>query len=67
MAKVRKQFILDSRKVNLAKKISGAATETETINIALDILLANAEIANLHQKLAGQLKIKNMDQSTFHG
>ncbi|MBI4124657.1 MAG: hypothetical protein HY466_01830 [Deltaproteobacteria bacterium] len=67
MAKIRKQFILDSRKISRAKKVLGAATETETINIALDILLANAEIASLHEQLAGRVKIKNMDQSTFHG
>lgn len=67
MAMVRKQFILDAKKIAQAKKLLGASTDTETVNAALDILLANAEIAHLHQKLAGQLKIKNMDQSTFDG
>lgn len=67
MPKMRKQFILDSRKIARAKKLLGASTDKETIDTALDILLANAEIASLHQQLAGRVKIKNMDQSTFHG
>ncbi|MBI4224500.1 MAG: hypothetical protein HY609_06155 [Deltaproteobacteria bacterium] len=67
MPKARKQFILDTRKIARVKKLLGASTDTETINTALDILLANAEIARLHEQLAGRIKIKNMDQSTFHG
>lgn len=65
MAKTRKQFILDDHKISRAKKLLGAATDTETVDTALDILLANAEIEQIHKNLAGRLKIKDMDQSNF--
>ncbi len=67
MPKVRKQFILDASKIRRAKKILGVATDTEAVNTALDILLGNAEIVDLHKKLAGRLNIKDMDQSKFGG
>lgn len=65
MAKVRKQFILDPSKITRVKKLLRVDTDTEAVNTALDILLANAEITRVHKKLAGQLKIKDMDQSNF--
>ena len=67
MPKVRKQFILDASKIRRAKKILGVATDTEAVNTALDILPGNAEIVDLHKKLAGRLNIKDMDQSKFGG
>ena len=67
MAKVRKQFILDSTKIARARKALGVSTDTEAVSTAIDLLLANAEIIDLHKKFAGRLKIKNMDQSNFNG
>ena len=65
MAKVRKQFILDSAKICRVRKVLGAATDTEAINEALNIVLGNAEIANVHDRIAGRCNIKDMDQSKF--
>lgn len=67
MAKSRKQFILDPAKIRKAKKLLGVSTETEAVDTALDILLGNAEIADLHRKLSGKLNLKDMDQSKFGG
>ena len=66
MTKVRKQFILNREKIRRAKKILGASTDTETVNEALDMVIANAEIADIHKKLSGHCKLKNMDQSKFN-
>lgn len=65
MAKVRKQFILDSAKICRVRKILGAASDTEAVNEALNMVLANADIANIHNRVAGQCNIKDMDQSKF--
>lgn len=65
MGRVRKQFILDAEKIHRAQKILGVSTETEAVNTALDILIGNTEISDLHRKIAGRLKIKNTDQSKF--
>lgn len=67
MAKARKQFILDERKIKRVKNILGVATETEAIDTALDILIGNTNLLKLHNNLAGTLRIKDMDQSKFHG
>ncbi len=63
--KVRKQFILDPSKIKRAQKILKARTETETIERALDDLLTGEDIARQIKKMAGKMKIENMDQSTF--
>lgn len=65
MAKVRKQFILDSAKIRRARRVLGAATDTETVDEALSIVIANAEIAAVHKKVAGRCRMKDMDQSRF--
>jgi hypothetical protein len=41
--KKRKHLILTQSKVNLAKKILGTRTETETIEMALDSIIYEAE------------------------
>ena len=41
--KKRKHLILTQSKVNLAKKILGTKTETETIEMALDSIISEAE------------------------
>ncbi len=63
MSKVRKQFILEDFKIKRAKKILNASTDTEAVDEALNQVIANHEILEVHKKLAGKLKIKNMDQS----
>lgn len=41
--KKRKHLILNQSKLNLAKKILGTRTETETIEMALDSVISEAE------------------------
>jgi hypothetical protein len=41
--KKRKHLILSQAKLNLAKKILGTRTETETIEMALDSIISEAE------------------------
>lgn len=50
--KARKQFILDQRKISKAKKILGARTETETVDRALDVIIADDEVDRAHQAFA---------------
>jgi hypothetical protein len=50
--KARKQFILDQSKIRKAKKILGARTETETVDRALDLIIANDELDRAHQGFA---------------
>ena len=41
--KKRKHLILNQSKLTLAKKILGTKTETETIELALDTIISEAE------------------------
>lgn len=41
--KKNKHLILNQGKINLAKKILGAKTETETIELALDLIISEEE------------------------
>lgn len=41
--KKRKHLILNQTKLNLAKKILGTRTETETIELALETIISEAE------------------------
>lgn len=66
MAKVRKQFILDPVKIKRAKKILGVSTDTEAVNGALEIVISNMEIAEIHRRAAGKCNLKDMDQSKFN-
>ena len=66
-AKMRKQFILDPRKIKKAQKILHVTTETETIEKALDDLIISNEISKQPRKMAGNFKIEDMDQSHFLG
>jgi hypothetical protein len=58
--KVRKQFILDPRKIETAKKITGAKTDTEAIRNALDILIANSEIGKMLHSVKGKGNIRDV-------
>ncbi len=54
----RKNYYLDSGKIQRAKKILKAKTETETISIALDMVLFRKEIRESLKKAAksGQIE-----------
>ena len=58
--KVRKQFILDPTKIEMVKKITHAKTETEAINKALDIIIANKKIEKTLMTVKGKGKIRNV-------
>lgn len=65
MAKIRKQFILDDKIIKKARKALGVHTDTEAVTLALNMVVANAEIWEAHQRIAGRLNIHDMDQSRF--
>ncbi|MBI5027021.1 MAG: hypothetical protein HZC12_09920 [Nitrospirae bacterium] len=58
--KVRKQFILDPAKIEMVKKITRAATETEAVNRALDMIIANEKIEKALMAVRGKGKIKDV-------
>lgn len=55
--KVRKQFILDPEKIMNVKKLLQAKTETEAIDKAMDIIIANSEIQKVLQLIKGKGEI----------
>jgi len=59
-AKVRKQFILDAGKIATARKITGARTDTDAINRAIDMLIASSEIKKTLGSIKGKGKIKDV-------
>ncbi len=65
MSKVRKQFILDDRKVHLAQKVLKASTATEAVDQALTFVISNSRIVAAHRRASGRISLKNMDQSCF--
>ena len=58
--KVRKQFILDPTKIEIVKKITHAKTETEAINKALDIIIANEKIEKTLMVVKGKGKRRDV-------
>lgn len=58
--KIRKQFILDPAKIRAVKRITKAKTETEAINKALDIVLANSRIEKALKSIKGKGNIKDI-------
>jgi hypothetical protein len=59
--KVRKQFLLDPDKIEKVKKITHAATDTEAVNRALDMIIANEQI----QKTLAAVKGKGIIEDIF--
>lgn len=59
-AKVRKQFILDPAKIEMVKKITRAATETEAVNRALDMVIASEKIEKALMAVRGKGKIRDV-------
>jgi hypothetical protein len=59
-AKVRKQFILDPQKIQKAKKVLRAKTETDAIDKALDLVLAEERIWSMMESLRGKIKVRDV-------
>lgn len=65
LLKARKQFVLSPSKIARAQRVLKARTATETINRALDDVILADEVARRLKKMAGHVKLENMDQSSF--
>ncbi len=58
--KVRKQFILDPAKIEAVKKITESKTDTEAINKALDMVIANTKIEKMLVSARGKGNIMDV-------
>ncbi|MGD0283261.1 MAG: hypothetical protein ABSB95_12970 [Dissulfurispiraceae bacterium] len=58
--KVRKQFLLDPDKITMVRKITRASTDTEAINRALDMIIANEKIQKALATVKGKGKIEDV-------
>ncbi|GAN33632.1 MAG: hypothetical protein DYG83_12870 [Candidatus Brocadia sp. AMX2] len=58
--KMRKQFILDPEKIKTVKKIMKAKTDTEAIDRAMDIVIADSKIRNVLMAIKGKGSIKDI-------
>lgn len=58
--KVRKQFILDPAKIEAVKKITESKTDTEAINKALDMVIANSKVEKMLVSIRGKGNIKDV-------
>ena len=58
--KVRKQFLLEPGKIERVKRITHAVNDTDAINKALDMVIANAEIHKTLMSVKGKCKIKDV-------
>jgi hypothetical protein len=58
--KVRKQFILDPKKIERAKRTLNAKNDTETIDKALDLVLAEEKIWGVMESFRGKIKIRDV-------
>jgi hypothetical protein len=59
-AKVRKQFLLDPGKIEMVRKITHAATDTEAINRALDLVIANEKIRKALAAVKGKGRLEDV-------
>ena len=59
-AKVRKQFLLEPGKIDLVRRITKSATDTEAINRALDMVIANEKIQKALASVKGKGKIEDI-------
>lgn len=55
-----KHVRLNQRKLDRVKSILGAATETEAIEKAMDLVLAEDEIVKVHRRIRGKGRIERM-------
>lgn len=58
--KMRKQFILDPEKIRTVRKITKSKTDTEAIDKAMDIVIADSEIRNVLMTIRGKGKIRDI-------
>jgi hypothetical protein len=59
-ARVRKQFLLDPDKIETVRKITHATTDTEAVNRALDMVIANEKIQKTLAGIKGKGKIEDV-------
>lgn len=59
-AKVRKQFLLEPGKIEMVRRITHATTDTEAINKALDMVIANEKIHKALAAVKGKGKIEDI-------
>lgn len=60
VTKVRKQFILDSEKLKVVRKIFEAKTDTEAVSRALDMAIDSARIRKVVESVKGKGQIKDI-------
>jgi hypothetical protein len=58
--RVRKQFILPAAKIKKAKRILSAKTDTEAVERALDLVIADEEIRTMLLSLRGACNIDDI-------
>ena len=58
--KVRKQFILESEKIKSVREILEAKTDTEAVNKAMDIVIANTRIKEALMSIKEKGSIKDI-------
>lgn len=58
--KTRKQFILSPEKIRTVRKITAAKTDTEAIDKAMDIVIADSEIRNVLRSIKGKGNITDI-------
>lgn len=58
--KVRKNLRLTQAKLNRARRILGAATETETVERALDLVAFREEVVNGVRRLAASRSLRDV-------
>ncbi len=58
--RTRKQFILPVAKIKKAKEILAAKTETETVERALDLVIADGEIRKALLSMKGSCNIEDV-------
>ena len=58
--RVRKQFILPLTKIRKAKQILSAKTETEAVERALDLVIADEEIRKVLLSVKGSCNIEDI-------
>ena len=59
-SKVRKQFILDAEKIKHVKRIVQAKTDTEAIDKAMDMVIADSKIRKVLLSIKGKGNIKDV-------
>ena len=65
--KKRKHLILNQAKLNQAKKILGTRTETETIELALEAVISEAEKDKKALKATADFLKSNIEIRDVHG